>query len=993
MNVKAYVNLIANRKFEEAIEEIRKTNPFPAVCGRVCTRPCEDTCELSAHGDAISIRALKRYASDYELARRPIIREPCAIKYSEKIAIIGAGPAGLTAAVDLIKIGYSVSVFEASKEAGGMLRYGIPPYRLPERVLKREIDWIKSLGIEIKNGVKIKDPSSLFKKGYSAILIAGGAPKSFFPGIEGEKSDGVIDSLIFLRQINEGKPRKIRGDVVVVGGGSTAFDAARSALRLGAKKVILAYRRSIDEIPANLEEIEAAEEEGVDIVTLAIPKRIIEKNGKTIGIEFFKAKLGKPDKSGRRTPIPIENSSFTINAKTIIFAIGAMPDVGPINGVKVTTSKGIIDVSEYGKTTFKGIFAAGDIEMGPSSVVDAIGRGHEAARGIDSFLRKIPPSKPEELIKTLQIYLGSPIRSKSIHFPSKKVKDKVSTFEEVEGTYSDFQAVEEASRCFTCGPCYACPTCLPNCRNKQLVAKIEDKTVLVKSPLELSQEIYDNGPASFKLSSGKIKKTVHLYSLTSKVDSNLCIGCGRCEEVCAYRAIKNIITKDKRPVSQVSHFSCASCAACVSECPSGAISQGFMSDDEILKRLNEKETPYDGVKALMSYWSTPSPLFDSYDGVIELMSARKPSPMFLIRALAQTKRGLLVIKPDRATGSHYLPWEESPELVVKNTWKLLNSLGISPDRIRYVDLPKGQNPLNLLKDFSEDLDKKNLKKMNVPIPNSIISPFGESMILLRLMNANRDIVPKDEFLDNPYVKQNEIAYFEGCMPLLELMGDAHNLFDLKHTRRAIYELLKIFQIDVGTIGGFSCPPEGLLNLDKEKYKEIVSKISERNISIYQKIRPKSIIIGTPEAYTSFSNDNNYHNILSIVDELLKGIKDIKKLFPLKKTVAIHKACEMKRDPFYNATKHILSLIPGLNIVELNGKCKHSKFEKIDGNSKQSAINLMKEAFDKGAEQIICTSPYCQSHLLMSSREGSWRIIDVEITDVFRILLSSIEGDF
>jgi len=899
----------------------------------------------------------------------------------------------MTAAVDLIRIGYEVTVFELSKEAGGMLRYGIPPYRLPDRVLKREIDWIKSLGVKIETGIKVKDATSLFKKGYSAVLIAGGATKSFFPGIEGEKSEGVLDALIFLREINEGKYPSIKGDVVVIGGGSTAFDAARSAIRVGAKKVTIAYRRTVNEMPADIEEIEAAKEEGVEILTLAMPKRIIQKNGKAEVIEFYRAKLGEPDKSGRRSPIPIKNNIFNIPARTIIFAVGAMPDVGPLGGIKVTTPKGTIEISEYGKTVFNGVFAAGDVEMGPSSVVDAIGRGHEAARGIDAYLRKISPAKPEDLIKTIQIYLSQPIRSKSIHAPKKLKKDKLTSFEEVEGAYSDFQAIEEASRCYTCGPCYVCPTCLPNCKNKQLVAKIDNTTILVKSPLELSKEIYDNGPEKFNLSSATTEKQIQLFSLTSKVDSDLCIGCGRCEEVCAYRAVKNIVTKDKKPVSQVSHSSCASCSACVSECPSGAISQGFMSDDEILKRLAKKETPYDGVKGLMSYWITPYPFFDSYEGVIDLMSARKPSPMFLIRALAETKRGLLIIKPDKASGSHYLPWEESPELVIENTRKILKTFGISPDRIKYTNLSEGTDPIKLLKEFSKELDKRKITKLDILIPNLEISPFGKSMNLLKIMSSNSDIQPSDEFEGIQLVRKSGVAYYEGCLPVLHLMGDAHNLYDLGATRTAIFELLNRFKINAGRINGFSCPSTNLLDIDKQKFSRIVSNISGKNLNLYKKVQPKKFIVGTPEAFSYFSKNKDYKNVTSIVDELFLEIKKIKTLFPINKTVAIHKACGIDNDPFYDATKNILNLIPGLKIVELPSKCGQSRFEKINGDSKQSAIDLMKEANKKGAETIICTSPYCESHLQMCSREGSWRIVDINITDVYNVILSSIDGDF
>lgn len=873
-----------------------------------------------------------------------------------------------------------------------MLRYGIPPYRLPDRILKREIDWIKSLGIEIKTGKKIKDPAHLLKEGYAAILIAGGAPKSFPLGIDGEKAKGVVDALKFLRDINEKLSTEISGEVVVIGGGSTAFDAARSSIRLGAKKVTLAYRRGLREMPAEKEEIEAAKDEGVKILTLAIPKKIITKDNKVTGIEFYKAKLGEPDKSGRRSPITIENSEFTIKADIVIPAVGAMPDFDTVGGVNVTTPKGIIEVKENGYTVVEGIFAAGDVEMGPSSVVEAIGRGHEAARGINAYLKDIPPPRTQEIIKTLQIYLGSPICSKVRYKPKKlATKEKVTDFKEIEGTFTDFEAVEEAARCFTCGPCYACPVCLPNCPNKQLIAKIEDTTVLVKSPLELSLEISERGPKDFRLKSDGTTKIINLQSLTSKVNSDLCIGCGRCEEVCAYRAIKNIVSKDKRTVSQVAHDSCASCSACVSECPAGAITQGYMSDNEILSRLTKKKTSFEGVKAFMSYWSTPSPLFESYEGVVELMSARKPSPMFLIRALARTGRGLLVIKPDKATGSHYLPWEEPPDNVLKHTWRILKSVGISPDRIKYVELPKDENPSKLLKEFSEELDKKGLGKLPNLIPTDISSPFGEAMTLLRIIGVDKDIAPKDDFSTLSPVKSGGNAYFEGCLPMLHLMGEAHNLYNLGQTRLSIFELLKKLKINAGSFEGFSCPSKGLLKIKLSGMKDIVSKITDDNLKAFKKANPKKIIIGTPEAFTSISKDKDFRNVTSLVDELISNINK-KDLNRIGKTIAIHKSCKMDNDPFYESTKKLLEIIPGVKIIELKGKCGHNNFDKIDGKTKQTAISLMKEATSKGAEIIVCTSPYCESNLLMCSREGSWRSVDIEISDVYQILLSSLLGE-
>ena len=992
MNIKAYINLIANRKFEEAIEVIREANPFPAVCGRVCTRPCEDSCELAEKGDSISIRSLKRYASDYELSHRSIVSNPCKILYKEKIAIVGAGPAGLTAAVDLIRIGYNITVFEEKDEPGGMLKYAIPPYRLPDRVLKREIDWIKSLGINIKTSVKIKDPSLLLKKGFSAILIAGGAPKSFPLGIKGEKANGVIDALKFLKNVNSDNPPRLKGKVVVIGGGSTAFDAARSSIRLGAKSVALAYRREKEDMPADKEEKGIAPLEGVEIITLAIPKKIIVKNDVVKGIEFIKSKLGEIDDSGRRKPVPIKNSEFFVEADTIIPAVGAMPDVGLVGGVKVTTPKGVIDVAEDGKTIVDGVFAAGDVEMGSSSVVDAIGRGHIAAKGIHSYIKGINLVSFEEIPKNIQITLGSS-KCSNINFKKREEvsKSKLSTFEEVEKSLNDYEAIEEASRCLTCGSCFVCPVCLPNCDNKQLIAEIDNYTFLLKAPSELSKKITDEGSKKYIIKSKEKTVNIKLQSLTADVDNNLCIGCGRCEEVCAYRAIKNIISKYERPVAQVGHKTCRSCSACVSECPTGAISQGYMSDNKLLDRIQSKKTSYEGVKALMSYWSTPSPLFNTYDGVVELMSCRKPSPSFLIRALARSGRGLLVIKPDEITGSHYLPWEESPDEVIEKTKDLLKLVGISPDRIKYENLPKGENPSVLLKTFSEHLDKKHLKMLNVPIPKTIKNPIGEAITILRILGAYPDIKAFEE-IDSPSSKQSgKKLFFEACIPLLQHIGDAHKLYDLKTSRNATKRLIDKTNICDGFISELSCPSKGLLNIKADRIENIVSHISEKNKQIIKKIKPSKIVLGTPESYLTFSDDNIFESILSFPEELYKKLVNSKDLYPVNKTIAIHRACTLEKDLFYEFTKKLLKLIPGLKLVELKGECGQSGFNNLDGNSKESAIKLMKEAVDKNADTIVCTSPYCQTHLMLCNREGSWRTADIEISDICQILISSLEG--
>ncbi len=992
INVKAYVNLIANKRFEEAMRVIREANPFPAVCGRVCTRPCEQSCEQNEDGDCISIRALKRYASDYELARRALVMKSCEKIYDEKIAIIGAGPAGLSAAVDLIRRGYFVCVFEEKNDPGGMLRYAIPPYRLPDRILKREIDWIKELGVKIKTGIRIDDPLSLLKKGYSAVLIACGTPKSLTLGIEGENAEAVIDALLFLKTVNTDTSKKIIGKVVVIGGGSTAFDAARSAVRLGAEKVTLVYRRGFEEMPAEHEEIEDAKKEDIKIMTLAIPKKIVVKKGKVAGIEFFKAKLGKRDDSGRRRPIPIENSKFIIHADIIIPAVGAKPDVESIKDASLTTSQGRINVEEYGRTVIKGVFAAGDVETGSSSVVEAIGRGHEAAKGIDAYLRGINLSREECLKKTIPIVLKKQKSSHFLYSPKRlEKKDCITSFIEVEKAFTEFEAVEEASRCFTCGPCSSCVVCLPHCDHKQVIAQIKDTVFLLKVPSQLSLEVIKKGSSSFTIKSDGKTKPIQLFNLTAAVDSTLCISCGRCEEVCSYKAIRTVFKKNEATVAEVFHDTCASCSACVSVCPSGAISQDYMSDDEILSRLEKKKTPYMGVKALMSYWTTPSPALGVYDGVVEVMSARKPSPSFLIRALAHSGRGVLLIGPDEQTGSHYLPGEDQPFDVVQRAKNLLKLVGVSPERIQYVAVKKNTDPSRFLKEFSHSLDHKKLNKLSIPTLQFNTNPLNESIILLRIMGANPDIKPSEDFIYPPHAKQGSVAFFEGCLPMLHMIGDVHKLFDLSKTRQAIHTLLKELRISTGVIEDFSCPGRGLLQIKAEGIKEIVSKIAEKNIQALKKVNPTKLILGTPEAYVSLSEDKKYGNISALPDELLKIIKS-KKLSPVKKVVAIHHACAMKTDPFYETTKKLLNNTPGITIVELKETCGHTGFEQINRENKESTLHLLNEAKNKGADMIVCTSPYCESHLLMNQRKGSWRRVDIEITDVYRLIRLSLEGD-
>ncbi|HEY78973.1 MAG TPA: FAD-dependent oxidoreductase, partial [Dehalococcoidia bacterium] len=372
-NVPGYLALIAAGKPQEAYDLIRRTNPLPAVCGRVCYHPCEDACNRGQVDDPLAIAALKRFAADQVDIDK--LETPQITRNDQKVAIIGSGPAGLTAANDLALLGYGVTIFEAHPEPGGMLRVGIPEYRLPKEMLAREIAYIQRLGVEIKTGTRIGEQLSLeeLRDKYQAIFIAAGAQDSLELDVPGKDTPGVISALSFLHDVNMGKKVAVGARVAVIGGGNTAIDAARVAQRLGAASVTVVYRRSRPEMPANSAEVEAAEAEGIEIMFLAAPTRIIAKDGRTSQMECIMMELGEPDASGRRQPIPIEGSEFTIDVDTVIPALGQAPNLafakGP--GLEVTERGTIAADATSLATNIESIFAGGDAVSGPDMVITA----------------------------------------------------------------------------------------------------------------------------------------------------------------------------------------------------------------------------------------------------------------------------------------------------------------------------------------------------------------------------------------------------------------------------------------------------------------------------------------------------------------------------------------------------------------------------------------------------------------------------------------------
>ncbi|MBU0528905.1 FAD-dependent oxidoreductase, partial [bacterium] len=575
VNVKAYVSLIAAGKFHEALHVVREKNPLPGICGRVCTHPCETFCNRNQIDTPVAIRALKRFVADYEL-EHPIPKpKQTAGTHKEKIAIIGSGPAGLTAAHDLAKSGFNVTIFEELSEPGGMLIAGIPSYRMPRDILKIEIDYIRNIGVKIITNKKISGKQDYDKllKDYDAVYLAIGAHIGKKLGIPGEDEyKGFIDAVTFLRDVNLGKPQKPGERVIVIGGGNSAIDAARTALRLDSK-VNIVYRRTRQEMPANEEEIKDAEEEGIKIHYLATPAKIVGKNGKVTGLECTKMKLGKPDESGRARPIPIKNSEFTIEADVIIPAISQEPDLSflPKNhNIDISRWQTFAADENTMATNIPGVFAGGDAVTGPNTVINAIAHGHVAAKSIERFINgeklEQSDSKTKPIETEIKINLLNQPKTKRAEIPMQKISERKHSFKEVEYCFDEATAIAEAQRCLRCGPCDECYICVSECDKGLSVFHSPDSQndFVLRLPPDFDSKDLRNGNllSTLKAANGK-DITMELDSYIPIVKDNLCRGCGDCVTVCEYDACQLIQKDGEIFVSQIDAEICRGCGTCV----------------------------------------------------------------------------------------------------------------------------------------------------------------------------------------------------------------------------------------------------------------------------------------------------------------------------------------------------------------------------------------------------------------------------------------------
>lgn len=466
VDVPIYLDHIRNRRFVEAHATVQDENPLSIVCGRVCNHPCEAKCRRAQLDEPLAIRSLKRFASDWVLNKTGKLPSPAkATANGNKVAVVGSGPAGLTAAHYLAKLGYLVTIFEALPVAGGMMAVGIPEYRLPKKVLQSEIDSITRLGVEIVTNTRVgKDitVAELKENGFKAIFVAVGAHKESRLGVPGEELEGVLSSVEFLRDVNlAGYGGKVAASVkvpalkgkrvAVIGGGNSAVDAARTALRLGATSVEMIYRRRREDMPALPEEIEAADEEGIAIKCLLAPTRVVGENGKVAGLECQTMKLGEFDKSGRRRPEAIQGSEHVIPVDVVITAVGQAADLSLIEGTGVAAAKGTIQADQRTMATnVAGIFSAGDCVTGPDTVIGAVTAGKKAAAAIDQYLGGKGVLNPDKKVE--RKISGTLIEDEMAReqVPHRSTEQRIRDFVEVELGFGEERAVLEASRCLRC---------------------------------------------------------------------------------------------------------------------------------------------------------------------------------------------------------------------------------------------------------------------------------------------------------------------------------------------------------------------------------------------------------------------------------------------------------------------------------------------------------------------------------------------------------------
>lgn len=693
INARGYVSLIADGRFADALALIRERNPFPGVCGRICTRPCEAACRRGDFDDPIAICALKRFVFDDEMKRGidPATRIDAYRK--ERIAVIGAGPAGLSAAHELAKLGYPVTVFDSAVKPGGMMNL-IPDYRLPELVVKREARAILDSGIELVTGAiygKDITRKSLKRRGFKALLLATGAARRTWM-LDAARIEGKLHALDFLDAARKEAGGEKRGKglpggetVVVAGSGMLALDAARTAVRVGYRSVTLLVGRSRALTPMLSGDLAAAEREGIAITYLSSPARLLKRGGKLAGIRCARLEETAPDPTGRRGIVVKETGSFDLETDIFIDAHSRGVDTRWIGReVKLELSPaGTVSVDPLTMAVgMEGVFAAGDVVSGPRSVVEAIASGQKAAMGIHHYLggERIRFDIPREFESARREYTldRTPETARArAAMPMEDARTRRKSFVEVEKGFAKSTALIEAQRCLRCGPCSECTSCVDICMQKDVQIEVPDDFMLTA---RAGRDFWSLGIERAVLEFGDERVEAAVKRTIARVDPQSCIGCGRCENICGFSAVHVESYPGGRFIARVDELACKGCGNCLPVCPTGAMDQVNFERKQLLEAFSGIEPSATKV-VFACRWSRPGALdLPGHVLVIDTMCTGRLTPALIVEAIRRGSAGVMICGC-RLEQCHYRFGRENSVAMIQQAKDVLRLLGLNPEAV------------------------------------------------------------------------------------------------------------------------------------------------------------------------------------------------------------------------------------------------------------------------------------------------------------------------